>query len=48
MAILSKQKIPNDVKETLESMAEKSGNSIASIVRGMLQKAVEQAKAEVA
>jgi len=36
MATLAKQPIPDEVKKALEEQAEKSGNSIASIVRDIL------------
>ena len=36
MATLAKQPIPDDIKKVLEEQAEKTGNSIASIVRDIL------------
>ena len=46
MATLAKQPISDEQKEMLENMASKAGNSIASIVRDILQDKYNQINSE--
>ena len=46
MATLAKQPISDNQKEMLEQMASKAGNSIASIVRDILQDKYNQVNSE--
>jgi len=47
MAILSKQKISDDHKIMLEDLAALSGESIATVVRGILKEEFERLQREV-